>query len=144
MRNRLLAVAIAVVCHQTATAFWPTTDVTREMAKREKLPLAISVIPLGDGTLGVKYEVILTGPFAHLQNAEVVATDGDKLLLQVPISVASAPRSEGVSDGPESVKGTFRVSKEFLGKCRLRLDCPIKPGSASGKTFSVDLASYLR
>jgi hypothetical protein len=140
MRNQLLAVAAVVVCHQTAAAYWPTTDVTREKAEREKLPLVVAITPLGDGTLQTKYEVALTGPFAHLRAAEVLAADGDKLLLQVPIPLPAA----SAGDRPGSIKGTFRVNKELLGKCRLRLDCPVEPLSLSGQTFAVDLASYLK
>jgi hypothetical protein len=143
MRNLMFAVAVVVVCHQTAAAYWPTTDITREKAKRDKLPLTVAVTALGDGTLEVKYEVILTGEFAHLQAAEVVAADGDKMLLRVPVSILDVSPM-GVKDGPESVKGTLRVSAEMLGKTRLRLECPVKPLNESGQTFSVDLASYVK
>lgn len=143
MRSLLVAVTVVLAFHQTAAAYWPTTDVTREKAKREKLPLAVSVTALGDGTLQVKYEVVVTGPFVHLRAAEILAADGDELLLQVPVPVPAASLG-GASDGPASIKGTFRVSNGLLGKCRLRLDCPVEPLSESGQTFSVDLASYLK
>jgi hypothetical protein len=147
MRNLLIAVAAILACHQTAAAYWRRTEVTREMAEQNKLPLTIAVTPLGDGTLEVKYEVTRTGPFAHLGAAEILAADGNKLLLQVPIPIPVAGL-DGAKDKPQSVKGTFRASKEMLGKWRLRLDCQIVPtgwGSyGGGQTYSVDLNSYLK
>ena len=89
MRTLLLAVAAIVVCHQTAAAYWPTTGVTRGKAEREKLPLVVAVTPLGDGTLQVKYQVTLTGPFAHLRSAEVLAADGDEVFVE-QVSTATA------------------------------------------------------
>jgi hypothetical protein len=143
MKNLLLAAAAVLVWHAAAVAYWPTTAVTRETAEREKLPLSVAVLPLGDGTVQVTYEVARTGPFAHLRAAEVLAADGDKFLLQVPIPVPAAGPG-GATDGPGSIKGTFRVSKDLLGKCRLRLECPVEPLNESGQTFAIDLASYLQ
>jgi hypothetical protein len=140
MRSLLFAVAVMMVCHQTAAAYWPTTGVTRGTAERDRLPLAVAVHSLGDGTVRVEYEVTRAGPFAHLRAAEVLAADGDKLLLQAPIPVPAA--GPGAEPGP--VKGTLRVSLELLGKCRLRLDCPVEPLSESGQTYSIALASYLK
>jgi hypothetical protein len=84
-----------------------------------------------------------------LSHAAVVASDRDGLLFQVPVASPPVRLPEGVKaggerDGPETVRGTFRVSKALLGKCRLNLDCPVEPLNLSGQTFSVDLGSYLK
>src|SRR5437016_7440351 len=97
MKNLLLAVAALIIWHPAAMALWPTTAVTREKAEREKLPLSVAVLPLADGTVEVKYEVTLTGPFAHLRYAEILVSDGDQVALRIP--VAPAVGSGGIA-GP--------------------------------------------
>jgi hypothetical protein len=77
MKHLLLGVAALLIWQPTARAYWPTSAVTREYAEREKLPLSVAILPLGDGTVEVKYEVILTGAFAHLRHAEILVLDGD-------------------------------------------------------------------
>jgi hypothetical protein len=139
MRHLLLAVAALMIWQPVALAYWPTTEVTREKAEEEKLPLSVAVHPLGDGTAEVKYEITLTGPFAHLRYAEVLVWDGDQVALRFP--VAPAVGAGGIS-GP--VRGHFQVREKLLSRCRLRLDCPVEPLNESGQTFSVDLASYLK
>jgi hypothetical protein len=137
MKNMLLAIAVLVIWQVTAMAYWPNTAVTRETAEREKLPLSVVVLPLGDGVVKVSYEVTLTGPFAHLQAAEVVVRNGDQAVLRFPV----APT---VSSDAASVKGHFQVQQKMLSRCQLRLDCPVEPLSLSGQTFAIDLASYLK
>src|SRR5437016_8723046 len=88
MKNLLLAVAALIIWHPTAMAFWPTTAVTREKAEREKLPLSVAVLAQGNGTVEVKYEITLTGPFAHLRYAEILVADGDRVVFRVPVAPA--------------------------------------------------------
>jgi hypothetical protein len=139
MKSLLLAVTALLIWHTTAMAYWPTTPVTREKAEREKLPVSVAVRPLGDGTVQVEYEVTLTGPFAHLQYAEILVSDGDQAALRFP--VAPAVGSGGIT-GP--VKGHFQVQQKMLSRCRLRLDCPVEPLNLSGQTFAIDLASFVK
>jgi hypothetical protein len=140
MKQSVLAVVVLVAWHSTARAYWPTTEVTRQKAQREKLPLSVSVLPLGDSTVEVKYQVTLTGPFAHLQSAEILVSDGDRTALRFPVAPTVGP--DGISPGP--VKGHFQIQRDMLRRCRLRLDCPVEPLSESGQTFSIDLSSYLK
>jgi hypothetical protein len=149
MGKLLLAITATLALHQTAAAIWPTIPVTREKAEREKLPVTITVTPLGNGTLTVNYEIILTGPLAYLSTAQIVATDGNDLLFQVPIATPSVRlpmngKPVGKRDATRKVEGVFRVSKALLRKTRLNLDCPVEPLSLGGQTFSIDLASYLK
>jgi hypothetical protein len=149
MKSLLIAGAAVLLCTQVALGYriWRRTDVTRSVASDMHLPLKITVVPVRDGTPSayeVTYEVILTGPFASVRSATVVAGDEKAFQFSFPVVIANPGW-----DGPQTMKGTFRVGKELLGKCRLELDCP-KSGwarasySDSGQTFSIDLGSYLK
>src|SRR4051794_24938153 len=86
MRKLLLAVAVAVVCHQTAAAYWPRTDVTREKAQREKLPLAITGKAVGSGHAPGKIRGHPDGSFRTFVSGDDYVADKDGLQLQVPVA----------------------------------------------------------
>jgi hypothetical protein len=130
-----------VIGQPTARACGPTTAVTRDYAEREKLPLSVAILPLGDGTVEVKYEVILTGPFANLRHAEILVLDGDQDALRFPIAPAAAT---GAISGHERVKGHFQIQPKMLRCCRVWLYCSVEPLSLNGSTFVIDLPSYLK
>ena len=151
--KRLLVATIAVLfTSQAVLAYWNTTDVTRSVASKQRLPLRIKVVPVADDktptTYEITYEVILTGPFAYLRSAKLVAFDGKTLLFSVPVANPihfANPEDEPERDGPETVTGKFLVGKELLGKCRLNLECPAGgPWSTNGQTVSVDIGSYFK